>query len=88
MLNKNGETITVQKQHLILSVMEAYSIWKSKHLKLVAGKPKFVSLHPKNVLLTSKLPQNVCLCKHHRLPSLNSHFLKDFRIFLCEILAF
>ena len=44
MLNKIGETITVQKEHLIMSVMEAYSIWKSQNLKLVPGKPKLASL--------------------------------------------
>ena len=48
MLNKNGKTKTVQKRHLIMSVMEAYSVWKSKNLKLVAGKPKLGSRFPQN----------------------------------------
>ena len=71
MLNENGETVTVQKRHL-MSIMEADSIWKSENPKLVAGKSKFASLCPKNVLLTSKLQQNVCVFIYHE------HFISAF----------
>jgi len=64
-LNDKGDETTMQKRHLVMSVREAYSIWKADNPNMIAGKSKFASLRPKNVLLTSKLPRNVCVCKHH-----------------------
>ena len=53
--NEKGEEIVLQKRHLVMSVREAHSIRKTENPNLTAGKSKFASLRPKNVLLTMKI---------------------------------
>ena len=61
----DGSKIEKQKWHLVVSVIEAYNIWKSENPSQKIGKSTFSSLRPKYVLLTSQLPRNVCVCKYH-----------------------
>ena len=63
---RNGNTKeTLQKRHLLLSILECYSLFKESHAGMKIGKSKFAECRPKQVLLMSQIPQNVCICQHH-----------------------
>ena len=55
----------IQKRHLTMGVMEAYSLYKEENPEIKIGKSAFANLRPPHVLLTSELPRNVCVCIHH-----------------------
>ena len=40
-------------------------MYKADSPEFLVGKSKFASLRPRNVLLTSQMPHNVCGCKYH-----------------------
>ncbi|KAG8176758.1 hypothetical protein JTE90_003389 [Oedothorax gibbosus] len=61
----NGEKITKQKRHLFTSLKEAHALFLQQHPSISLGSSKFAKLRPKYVLLNSKLPHNVCMCKYH-----------------------
>ncbi|KAG8171901.1 hypothetical protein JTE90_017788 [Oedothorax gibbosus] len=61
----NGEKITKQKRHLFTSLKEAHALFLQQHPSISLGRSKFAKLRPKYVLLNSKLPHNVCMCKYH-----------------------
>ncbi|CAB3988658.1 Hypothetical predicted protein [Paramuricea clavata] len=44
--------------------METYALFCKEYPNKI-GKSKFAELRPKHVLLSSKLPHSVCLCKYH-----------------------
>ena len=48
-----------------MGVMEAYTNFKQKYPQEKIGKSSFAALRPPDVLLTSELPRNICVCKHH-----------------------
>lgn len=54
-----------QARHLTSSLMETYALFKRDHSDMKIGKSKFIELKPNHVLLSNKLPHNVCLCKQH-----------------------
>ncbi|CAB3977243.1 Hypothetical predicted protein [Paramuricea clavata] len=62
--DKNGQKVSYQTRHLTSSVMETYALFCKEYPNKI-GKSKFAELRPKHVLLSSKLPHNVCLCKYH-----------------------
>jgi hypothetical protein len=45
--------------------MEVYSLFKKEFPEARIKKSKFAALRPSHVLLSNKLPHNVCLCKYH-----------------------
>ena len=49
----DNKKIKVQKYHRVMSVMEAYRLFKRDNPTVKVGKSKFAKLRPKNVLLTS-----------------------------------
>lgn len=55
----------LQARHLMFSVIEAHALFLQEHPDIKIGKSKFAQLRPRDVLLSSKLPHNVCLCKEH-----------------------
>ena len=57
--------VKVQSRHLTPSVLEVFALFKGENPNLMIGKSKFADLRPCNVLLSNKLPHNVCLCKYH-----------------------
>lgn len=63
--HKNGTKLKMQKRHLYMTVGETFQLFKADNPDYAVGVSKFASLRPKHVLLTSKLPQNVCGCKYH-----------------------
>ena len=63
--NKDGSKVEVQSRHLTSSVLEVFALFKEENLNLKIGMSKFADLRPCNVLLSNKLPHNVCLWKYH-----------------------
>lgn len=61
----NGEKQHIQVRHLTSSIMEVYRQFQKDFPNIDIGKSKFAELRPKHVLLSNKLPHNVCLCKYH-----------------------
>ncbi len=61
----NGVKEKTQVRHLVNSITETYALFKRKYPLAKVGSSKFAELRPRHVLLSSKLPHNVCLCKYH-----------------------
>lgn len=55
----------MQARHLQHSIKEVYTLFVKQYPELKISKSKFAELRPKHILLSSKLPHNVCLCKYH-----------------------
>ena len=55
----------MQKRHLTMGVLEAYTLWKEENPDVKCGKSTFAKLRPPNVLFTSELSRNVCVCINH-----------------------
>ena len=93
--NKDGSKVKVQSRHLTSSVLEVFALFKEENPNLKIGKSKFTDLRPCNVLLSNKLPHNVCLCKyrenfilavnalHERCPELPSYMYELPEKLLC-----
>ncbi|KAG8180664.1 hypothetical protein JTE90_020890 [Oedothorax gibbosus] len=62
---ERGAKIKQQARHLICTINEIYIMFKIENPSAVVGKSKFFELRPKHILLSSKLPHNVCLCIYH-----------------------
>jgi len=56
---------TVQKKLMMMTVMEAYKLFKMEHKDVKVGKSKFASLRPVHVQPVSEKDQNVCCCRYH-----------------------
>lgn len=61
---EDGTKIKMQLRHLSSSINETHQMFCSEFGALV-GKSKFAELRPKHVMLSNKMPHNVCLCKYH-----------------------
>ena len=57
----DNKKIKVQKYHRVMSVMEAYRLFKRDNPTVKVGKSNFAKLPPKNVLLTSQLPRTIIM---------------------------
>ena len=55
----------VQKKLMMMTVMEAYKLFKMEHESVKVGKSKFASLRPIHVQPVSEKDQNVCCCRYH-----------------------
>lgn len=55
----------VQKKLMMMTVMEAYKLFKLEHKNVKVGKSKFASLRPIHVQPVSEKDQNVCCCRYH-----------------------
>ena len=62
---KDGVRTTLQKRHMTMTIGEAYALFQEDHHPDLLRKSKFAELRPKDVLLVSKYPQNVCGCRYH-----------------------
>lgn len=63
--NDDGSKDKLQTRHLQHSIKELYALFKKQYPHIKIGKSKFAEFRPKHVLLSSKLPHNVCMCKYH-----------------------
>lgn len=64
-LTEKGTKERVQKKVLMMTVREAYEVFKKEHNDIKIGKSKFASLRPKNVVPVSDSDQTVCCCRYH-----------------------
>ena len=55
----------IQKRHLFCSLKETYAMFVKDNPTVKIGLSKFCSLRPINIVLSSKLPRDVCLCSYH-----------------------
>ncbi|KAG1654183.1 Zinc finger protein 77 [Nymphon striatum] len=60
----DGIKTPFQTRHLTSSIIETHALFCEEFPNTI-GKSKFAELRPRHVLLSSKLPHNVCLCRHH-----------------------
>ena len=49
-----------------MNLSEVYQLIKQENPDKKIGKSKFSSLRPGHVQLSSQMPRNVCICRHHR----------------------
>jgi len=61
--NATGKS-RVQKK-LMMTVTEAYKLFKMEHKDVKVGKSKSASLRPIHVQPVSEKDQNVCCCRYH-----------------------
>ena len=64
-VKQNGSRTKYQTRHLKSSVSNIFALFQEEYPKVKIGRSKFGSLGPADVLLSSKIPRNVCLCKYH-----------------------
>lgn len=64
-LKVKGKKTKLQKRHLMLSLRETFALFCQEHPDVEVGLSSFCSLRPPNVLLSSAIPRNVCLCQYH-----------------------
>ncbi len=63
--DENGEKIKVQKWHMVMTLGEAYELFKEDNPDEIIGKGMFAKLLPTEVFLVSDMPHNVCGCRYH-----------------------
>ena len=65
-LTSSGEKVkTMQSWYLLISLKEAYHLFKSEHDNKPVGLSKFCDLRPQNVKLFDQIPHNVCVCMYN-----------------------
>jgi hypothetical protein len=55
----------MQKRHMVLTISEAFHLFKLDFPEIPVGKTLFYQLRPQHVKLLSQLPHNVCVCMYH-----------------------
>ena len=65
--NDKGEKVKLiyQARYMLMSLMEAYKLFKLQNPDQTIGKTKFCEMRPKYIKLYDSLPHNVCVCKYH-----------------------
>lgn len=58
-----GELIA--KRFMIMTVGEAYELYKEDYPNEPVGKSVFFSMRPRHVKLVTKMPHNMCVCMYH-----------------------
>ncbi|XP_072180506.1 uncharacterized protein [Diadema setosum] len=61
----DGDKKKVQARYLTSSVKETHAFFREEHPDIEVGFSKFAEYCPKHILLSHKIPHNVCLCKIH-----------------------
>ena len=60
LLDDDGNKYKEQKRILTMTIAESFNLFSDDHPNVSIGKSKFAELRPKEVLLSSKMPRNVC----------------------------
>lgn len=88
----------VAKRYMIITVSEAYEVYKSEVTSECLSKSQFFHYRPSHVKLLDRLPHNMCVCKYHAnfafllkgcakaMPLFPSHFEPFLRLTCCNIL--
>ena len=61
----DGTKTKLQTRHLTSSIKETDGMVQDEYPNTKVGKSKFAEMRPQHVLLSNKLPHNMCLCKSH-----------------------
>ena len=61
----DGTKTKLQTRDLTSSIKETHAMFQDEYPDAKVGESKFAELRPQHVLLSNKLPHNVCLCKSH-----------------------
>ena len=71
----NGKTskTTTQVRYMLMSLKEAYHLFREEMKNEVIGLTTFCSLRPVHIILFEQIPPNVCVCEYH----------KNIRLILC-----
>ena len=66
-LTSSGEKVkkTIQSWYLLMSLKEAYHLFKSEHENVPVTLSEFCDLRPQNVKLFDQIPHNVCVCMYN-----------------------
>lgn len=59
----NGEVVS--KCYMIMTISEAYELYKNEMNPDYVGKSLFYQFRPKHIQLSSKTPHNMCVCQYH-----------------------
>ena len=62
---ENGTKEKEQKKILLMTVMEAFQIFKQEYPEIKVGKSNFASLRPSHVLPASETDYTVCCCRYY-----------------------
>ena len=65
-VRENNERKTMQKRHLSMNLSEVYQLFKQENHNKKIGNSKFSSLRPGHMQLSSQMPRNVCVYRHHQ----------------------
>lgn len=60
-----GKRAHVAKRHMMMTIAEAYALFKTEFPDIKLGKSKFFELRPLHVRPMSEMPHNVCVCIYH-----------------------
>lgn len=60
-----GKRSLVQIRHMLVTIGEAFEMFKLENENSNISKSKFYKLRPENILPVSQMPHNVCVCKYH-----------------------
>lgn len=60
-----GKRSLIQIRHMLVTIGEAFEMFKLEYGNSVISKSKFYKLRPEIILPVSQMPHNVCLCKYH-----------------------
>lgn len=71
--DSDGKKQIFQKRHMMMTVKEAFCLYKNEYPEKNIKISKFYELRPKYVLLSSAMPHNVCVCRYHA----NFNFLTE-----------
>lgn len=64
--NANKQKELRQKRYMVMTVGEAYDIYKDEtDKKNVINRTKFYELRPQNIFVVNETPHNVCVCQSH-----------------------
>lgn len=82
---ENGEKQKLSLKHLLFTVKECYGMFCSENPTVTVGLTKFFLLRPINVVSSTKIPQNVCVCQPHENMRLALKSLKSYDLALAQL---
>ena len=91
----DGEKKRVQKKYLLMTLREAYELFRKQHPDVYIGKSKFSELRPVHILPQRYTPENVCVCKIHEnvrlllkaLHTVSPEYKTSFREFISQVVC-
>lgn len=63
--SNTGTKMRIQKRIMIMSIREAFELFKKAHSEISIGKTVFYNERPAHILPVNETPHNVCVCTTH-----------------------